>query len=145
MMLVKLLPEQISVQWDMIKPAIIDSLLSAHENVDTNEILTSLLNGFSQCWVSTRRDNERDVIEGLIITMITKSLFDEGKNLLIYSLYGYSMDNKEAWEGGFRTLATFARADGCSRITGYTNVSSLIKLVEKLGGDIDQRFISIPV
>lgn len=144
-MLVRLLPEQISVQWDMIKPAILESLHSAHESADTNETLTSLLNSSSQCWASIRRDNGRDIIEGLVITMVTKNLFDKEKNLLIYSLYGYDMSNRDAWEGGFRTLAIFAKSEGCSRIIGYTNVPSLIKLVESLGGDTKQRLISIPV
>jgi len=144
-MLVRLLPEQISVQWDMIKPAILESLHSAHESIDTNETLTSLLNSSSQCWVSIRRNDGRDIIEGLAITMVTKNLFDKGKNLLIYGVYGYGLDNREAWESGFKTLAIFAKSEGCSRITGYSSVSSIIKLAERLGGDVSQRFISIPV
>jgi len=144
-MLVRLLPEQISVQWDMIKPAILESLHSAHEEINTNETLTSLLNSSSQCWVSIRRNDGRDVIEGLVITMVTKDLFGEGKNLLIYSIYGYDLSNREAWEGGFKTIAIFAKSEGCSRVIGYTSVSSIIKLVESLGGDTSQRFISIPV
>lgn len=145
-MLIRLMPEQISEQWDIIKPTIEESLRSACEDADMNEILTSLLNASSQCWVSSRKGtNGGNIIEGIIITMITKDLFGEGRNLLIYSLFGYSMDTKEAWRGGAKALATFAKATQCSRITAYTDVPSLIKLVEDLGGTAKQRFISIPV
>jgi len=144
-MLLMLLPPQISAQWDMIKPAIEESLLSACENVDMNELLMSLLNNSSQCWVSSRRSNGGNIIEGLIITVVTNDMFGEGKNLLIYSLFGYNMSTREAWRGAGKSLALFARSKGCSRITAYTNVSSLIKLAEGLGGTADQRFVSIPI
>ena len=145
-MILRLLPEQISEQWDIIKPTIEESLHSACEDVDTNEVLTSLLNASSQCWVSSRKaDNGGNIIEGIIITVITRNLFGEGRSLLIYSLFGYSMDTKEAWRGGAEALALFARSNGCSRITAYTDVPSLIKLAENLGGTANQRLISIPV
>jgi len=145
-MILRLLPEQISVQWDMIKPAIEKSLESACEDPDMNDILTGLIEGSSQCWVSSRKaTNGGNIIEGIIITMITGDLFGEGRNLLIYSLFGYDMSTREAWRGGARALATFAKSKGCSRIVAYTSVSSLIKLAEGLGGTADQRFVSIPI
>ena len=145
-MLLRLLPEQISEQWDTIKPTIEESLRSACEDADMNEVLTSLLNASSQCWVSSRKaDNGGNIIEGIIITIITRDLFGEGRNLLIYSLFGYSMETKEAWRGGAKALALFAKSTQCSRITAYTDVPSLLKLVENLGGTANQRFISIPV
>ena len=145
-MLLRLLPEQISEQWDIIKPTIEDSLRSACEDADMNEMLTSLLNASSQCWVSSRKaTNGGNVIEGIIITIITKNMFGEGKNLLIYSLFGYSMDTREAWRGGAKALALFAKSNQCSRIVAYTDVPSLIKLVENLGGTANQRFVSIPI
>ncbi len=144
-MLIRLFPEQVSNHWDVVKPAIKNSLHFACESVDMNEVLTSLLNGSMQCWVSSRKSNGSNVLEGVVTTMISKDLFGEDKSLLIYSLFGYDMANREAWKGALKALITFAKASGCNRIIAYTNVSSLIKLVEGLGGSADQRFVSIPV
>jgi len=143
MMLLRLLPEQISVQWDEIKRAITEVLPRSTGKVDMNEILMDLLNGSMQCWLSCRRSKEGNTVEGLIVTQVIKDRFEGGKSLLIYSLCGYQMDNREAWEESFRSLSAFAKGEGCQRITAFTNVSSLIKLAERLGGDVSQRFVSI--
>jgi len=142
-MLIRLLPEQISEQWDEIKGAILKTLPRSEGKIDMNGVLLDLLNGGMQCWVSCRRED--NIIEGLIATQIVKDHHGESKSLLIYSLFGYQMDTRGVWEEGFKALSTFAKGEGCWRITAFTSVDSLIRLAERFGGDTKQRFISIPV
>ena len=142
-MLLRLLPEQISEQWDKIKDAIMKTFPRSEDKIDMNAVLMDLLNGGMQCWVSCRKED--NVIEGLVTTQVVEDHHGGGKSLLIYSLFGYQMDTKGVWEEGFKTLSIFAKGESCWRITYFTNVNSLIRFAEGRGGNADQRFVSIPI
>lgn len=146
-MLTKLLPDQISTFWDIIKYAIEESLPPVvDESPDKmNKILTSLLCGRAQCWASYEREEGSARFEGIVITKILLDDVSDTKNLLIYCLYGYEEVNKESWNKGFKTLVKFAMAQGCSRIIGYSDVPLILRLVERLGGETKYTFISIPL
>ena len=144
-MLIQLLPEQISAKWDVIKPAIAASIEGSDGNTSSNRMLMSLLNGEMQCWVSCRKEEGHLVVEGVITTQIVEDRFSGSRALLIYSLFGKGMDRLGTWEDCFHTLSTFARGHRCDKIIAYTNVRSLIGLVERLGGDASRRFVSIPI
>lgn len=141
-MLVKLLSEQIAYRWDFIKQAIETSVPSM-ESVDTNELLTDLLNGKAQCWVS--HEGEEGSVEGIVVTAIIGDSYSKAKSLLIYALCGYGMNTRKAWADAFKTLAAFAKSEECWRILACTDVSSLIKLAEDLGGNTQRRLVSIPI
>jgi len=144
-MLIMLLPEQVSQKWDMIKPAIKDVVGASNGSVDMNQVLMSMLDGRMQCWLSCRKEKDQLVIEGLITTEVLEDSHGNIRSLLIYSMYGYRMDRRSSWEGAFETLVRFAKGHECERIVTYTNVRSLISLMEQLGGDASKRFVSIPI
>ncbi len=146
-MLTRLLPDQISQFWDVIKYAIEQSLPPiAGEGPDKmNKILTSLLSGRSDCWASYTVNGDQRRFEGIVITKITHDDVSDTKNLLIYCLYGYEMVDKSSWTSGFKSLVKYASSQGCHRIIGYTDVPFITKTVEKLGGETRYTFISLPV
>ena len=136
-MLTKLLPEQVSKLWDIIKYAVEQSLppiVGEHPD-KMNRILSSLLSGKIQCWASYVRNEKSTKFEGVVLT---EMLYDEAsctKNLLIYCLYGYEDVANDSWINGVKTLAKYAKGQGCNQMLAYTDVPYMIKMTEKLGGE----------
>ncbi len=142
-MLTKLLPDQISKFWDVIKFAVEQSLPPiAHDHPDKmNRILSSLLCGKTDCWVSHKSEKFESV-------MLTKILYDDAsntRNLLIYCLYGYEIMNNESWSSGLETLLKYAKGKKCNQIISYTELPNMIELANKLGAETKYTFISFDI
>ena len=146
-MLTKLLPDQISAFWDILKYAIEESIppiVSKNPN-SMNNILASLLCGRAHCWASYTKGEEGNRFEGIVITKILYDDISDTKNLLLYCLYGYEDVDKKSWIDGFKSLIKFATAQGCSQIIGYSDVPLMIRLANKLGGETKYTFCRIPL
>ena len=145
-MLVRLLPDQISKFWPIIKYAIEQSLppiVGEHPD-KMNRILSSALCGQLDVWVSYNK-GEDNKIEGIVVT---EFLFDEPsgtKNMLIYCLYGYNEVTDESWLYGISGLAKYAQSRQCNQIVTYTDIPYMIDLAKKIGGEADYTFISFDV
>jgi len=146
-MLTKLMPDQISNFWDIIKYAIEESLPPTVDESSNkmNNILSALLCGKAQCWASYDKIEDGNKFEGLVVTRITYDDVSDTKNLLIYCLYGYETVSKSNWLSGFKSLVKFAIGQGCNQIIGYSDVSLILKLVKHLGGETKYTFISLPL
>ncbi len=146
-MLTKLLPEQIAQFWDIIKYAIEESLppIAGEGSDKMNRILTSLLSGKSECWISYTVDGKQRKLEGVGITKIQYDDVSDTKNLLVYCLYSWEGINRSSWTSGFKSLVKYASSKGCNRIIGYTEVPFIADMVKKLGGEARYTFISLPL
>ena len=146
-MLTKLLPNQISEFWDIIKYAIEQSLPPiAGEGPDKmNNILTSLISGMAECWASYTINGDQRRFEGIVITKILYDDVSDTKNLLIYCLYGYENVDRSSWTSGFKSLVKYASSRNCHRIIAYTDVPGLVETAKRLGGEARYTFVSLPV
>ena len=146
-MLTKLLPDQISKFWDIIKYAIEESLppIVGESPDKMNKILTALLIGKAHCWASYTKGEKENIFEGIVITKILYDDLSDTKNFLIYCLYGYEDVNRESWLRGFKSLVKFAISQGCSQIIGYSNIPLILRMVDKLGGETKYTFVKIPL
>lgn len=146
-MLTKLLPDQISRFWDVIKYAIGESLPPiAGESPDKiNRILMSLLSSKAQCWASYTVIEEQRKFEGIVVTRIVYDDMSDTRSLLIYCLYGYEKVERGSWLSGFKTLTKYAISRGCERIVGYTDLPSIVKIAERFGGEARYAFVSVPL
>ena len=143
----KLLPEQISAFWDIIKYAIEESLPPiVGEHPDRmNRILSAALRGTLEVWAEYVKDGDNVKFEGIALTQI---LYDEPsgtKNLLVYCLYGYNPIDPGSWARTLIVIAKYAKEKGCNQIVAYTSVPHLINLAKGLGGNTDYTFISFNV
>lgn len=139
----KLLPDQISRFWPIVKYAIEESLPpTVGEHPDKmNRILSSTLSGGLDVWVSyTRGDMIK--INSIVLTKITYDDASHTKNLLIYCLYGYGEITEESWKEGFGALAKYARSKGCSKVTALSSIPYVIEVAKNLGAETDYTFIS---
>jgi hypothetical protein len=133
-MLTKLLPDQISKFWDIIKYAIEQSLppVAGEHHNKMNNILFSALDVSIDVWASRDKNNK---FEGIVLTEILIDRPTRTKNLLIYCLYGYNKISELSWKSGFETLVKYAKGKGCSQIVAYTDVDAIIDVVNRLGGE----------
>ena len=143
----KLLPEQVSAFWDVIKFAVEESLppvASEHPDI-MNRILSSALRGTLEVWAEYVKGEEDVKFEGIAVTQF---LYDEPsgtKNLLVYCLYGYNPIDLGSWGRTLSVIAKYAQDKKCSQIIAYVTLPHLIKLAEGLGANTDYTFVSFNV
>ncbi len=141
-MLLKMLAEQVSSQWDIVSQAVRSAFPDGISDHDMNKVLALILSGDMQCWVIT--GNNHDDIYGLAITNIGEYL-GTGKVLVIMSVYGYKPIPFKLWEESFRSLGKWAKSMDCDGIVAQTKNPAIIKLVRRLGGDISSVLVKLPI
>ncbi len=147
-MLSQYTPAQISKIWPILQKGIMEALppVAYGDPNRMNNILQTLLVDEAQCWVAEKINVDTSVTRyGFCITTITEDKCSGVRNLLIYVLYGFTAVPKDEWLNGFATLSAFAKAHGCHRVVGYTNVDSVIGFVNALGGNTEYTFLSVPL
>jgi hypothetical protein len=132
-MFIKLLPEQVSVYWDIIKHGCQQVLppMTADNDAAMNDILKKLLMGQFQCWISTEPQSDR--FKCFVISEIATDTFSDQRFFRLYVLYGVRPLTEEDWQEGFEKLQTFAKHNNCTVMTGYTNNEYLCEKLEKFG------------
>ncbi len=142
-MLIKLLPNQVADHWEPIKSAIKASLPPVSQGAEDHmeNVLNLLLIGDMHCWISYTSEGR---VDNIATTQVIHDSVTGNKNLLIYSVFGFDVDQR-SWAEGIQALIKYARSEGCDNIVGYTNVSSIVKFIQRIGGSAEYTFISIPV
>lgn len=144
-MLIRLYPEQVSEQWDVIKPAIEASLpvnaIRTEEGM--NNILDHILANRMQCWLIAEKQRDEDVYA----LLLTYTLLDPigASSVFIYALYGYRPVPMEMWISSFKQLQGWARKNNCVNIIAFTDNQKVVNLVRNLGGNANQVLVSLEV
>lgn len=143
-MLTKILPNQVSTYWEAISFAVRHSMppFVKVDDVFMSNILTSLLLGELECWISI---NSKGQIDAIATTQFLEDAASRLKTLLIYSAYK-TIDEIEdkSWYEAFQTISQYARNSGCCAIACYTVVDKIIEQALKFGGQL-QTFITFNV
>lgn len=143
-MLTRIPEDQIANHWEAISFAIENSMppFVKIDEVFMSNILTSLLLGELDCWMSL---NSKGQIEAIATTQILEDAASRLKTLLIYSAYK-TLDNIEdqSWIDAFKTISEYARNSGCCAIACYTVVDKIIQQALKFGGQL-QTFVTFNV
>jgi len=139
-MLSKLEPSQITMYWEDIKNGIVASFppTGMPSNEGMANILSRLLKGDMQVWTVT---DESMSPRAVAVTMVLEEVASEVKNLLIYSLYGYSLVQQSLWIEGLEGLKKFAREKGCCKVIAYTKVQRVVDIARSLGCLADTTFL----
>ena len=146
-MLTRLLPDQISAFWDIIKYAIEESLpptVGDHPD-KMNRILTSLLSGKMQCWASYERLEGLTKFDGILVTTLIHDDASNTRNLLMYCVYGYDAVSDESWRKGFEAIIKYAKGKKCSRVVAYSDLPYIIEKTKQYGGEAKYTFLSFDV
>lgn len=144
-MIIKLLPEQISKSWDLIRYGItsVPSPISDITPEGLRNILSHLLTGTVQCWAMFEVDtiNEGEKITGFVLTTIVDEPISGGKFLNIYDLFFVATPVIKDFEDGIKSIEEFAKANKCNKITAYSTVAGVISVADKLGFRSNCRFL----
>ncbi len=150
-MLVRLLPDDISRRWPLIKKAILQDLpsrISAGILKDENAIsslLYALLDGTLHCWVLVEYVNKEPRIIAVITTTIVMDAPSGIKNLLMYSITAFQELSRELIVDAYKSLQEFAKSLKCFKIISLTDNPENIKLAESMGGKATQTLIEMEV
>ena len=143
---IKLFPENVVGNWDIVKFAIRNSLPpSAQDTPDKmTRVLESIVAGELDVWVYYTYDTEVHV-KNILTTKIIRDTETDTKSLLIYSVYSFDHTTQEYWEEALMKLKEYAQANGCVAVTGFSKDEYVLRFVESVGGDTSVRFVKIPV
>lgn len=148
-MLIRMLPEQIAKLWHVIKPAIEASLppIASDPEGRMNNVLSAMLVGGIDCWVSYRKLSEGIEVNAIVTTTIVVDNISGTRSLLIYSIYspdGVEL-GQDGWAEGYDALSKYARAVNCSNLSAYSPLDYICEIAESLGGNADFRYITVPL
>jgi hypothetical protein len=143
----KLLPDQVSQYWDIIKYAIEQSLPPAiGDHPDKmNRILAAALADKVDVWMIYQRGDVEVKFEGIALTKILYDDASDTKNLLLYCIYGYEPLSNKDWQEGLVGLVKYAKSKDCSFITAYTEFPKIVSLAKHLGADTRYTFLSFNI
>lgn len=131
-MLLRVLPEQVSREWDVIWPGIQASLPYDIPPAGQTKALESFMSGAMQCWFLVK---EKDVCALGVTTIFIDPC--GRRSLFIYTLLGYKPLQAEDWGDALTSLKKWAKSKGCVEILTHTpmNNSPALRLVQSMGGD----------
>jgi hypothetical protein len=134
-MLLRVLPEQVSTNWDWIKFSLIETTPELTER-GLNVILENLLCESMQCWWEVEENNGVIKLYAIIVTSLFQDNFFQANCLRICSLYGYDDLSEKQWKEGFESLLTFAKGSGCSRIEAFSDREYIPDMAKKFGFNV---------
>lgn len=136
-MLVALLPNQVSEYWPLLKGHIEDSLPPTGDwgAYSMNDILSNILAGYAQVWLY---NNEEHINQGFVVTAVYNDISGV-KTLIIYCIVVIDKSAKVDWEKEFNTLKKFALSRGCSKIGAYVMNEKILEKVKDF--EVDTRFV----
>jgi len=145
-MLVRLTGEQASRHWEFIKQGLEAALppVVGMQSDRMSNVLTSILIGKMVIWVSVQKDKD-NLIDGFAATTFTFDEHSKTKALFIYAIYGINASSYDSWISAVETLRKFGISEKCHRVLAYSNVPSIIKFVESVGGEAKYHLLSIPL
>ena len=144
-MLTKLLPDQISTFWPVIKYAVEQSLPpTVGEHPDKmNRMLSAMLRGDLEVWASYQQPERK--FEAIVVTQILYDDASNMKNLLLYCVYGYIKISDSSWIEAWEAMNKYAASLGCKKIVCYSSNPFIIQQAKLFGGDTSFTFISFPI
>lgn len=138
--MLKLIPEQISAQWDTIRASLLVTMPPIAEPSQENlrSILVQLLCEHMQCWLILDEANRPC---GYALTYISADPHTSSKTFVIYSLYLQEQVSKTIWEKGYQILYDFAAANKCFRVAAYSSNPTVISISKKFGFIADYSYL----
>lgn len=141
-MLIRLLPEQVSNNWDKLAP-LISVGLSAEVGFSRQgmaNVLRSILAEDLVCWAY--EDSGHFIF--LLLTQVKQDIITLDRQLLIWSLSSIRNITNSMLKRAFVTLSKYAKHNKCRSVIGYVNDDRLIRLYrEEFNADTDYTFVEV--
>lgn len=147
-MIIALQPAQISLMWDSIRHAFLQTNPpppGVSETEYANRVLVNLMNQKYQCWtICDERDGQRILI-ALGITTATKELLTDNNVLHIIGLYGFRRLPEQLAIHAFNDFLTYAKNTDCVKIIAHTKIPRVVELMKLVKFDKEYETYSFPL
>lgn len=140
-MLIRLLPEQVSKAWDVIAPAIAETLppmLSKSHTAIVN-VLEAVMAERANVWIYYKEDRPACVV----LTTVQRDPIMHSISLLIYSMYALEDLKAEDWEHGISRLKVYAEFIGADKVITYASNPGVVRMLDRLGADTSFTLIEV--
>ncbi|RLI52543.1 MAG: hypothetical protein DRP09_17705 [Candidatus Thorarchaeota archaeon] len=143
-MLLKLLPEDVSRYWPILKKGVEASMppTPGSKPDRVNKVLEGLISGKLQCWLSYRSDKP-EIIDAMGITGIVDDPIDGSRNLMAYCFYGFVKLSDRFWIEAFAALNKFGLANRCFGLIGFTDHPKVVKMAKAYKGMV-RDYVAVP-
>lgn len=81
----------------------------------------------------------------IALTKIRNDFLLGKKELLIYAAAHLRKMTESDWDACFEKMRLHSVSKGCTHMTCYTIVPRIMEMAARMGGDIETRYISIPL
>lgn len=148
-MITRLLPEQVSARWSVIKTSIRNALPPHIMDTDEamNNILQSCMIGAMQVWVLHEQSGNGvgPTVHAIGTTTMISDPISGSRSLLLYSLYAPGGISSDLWMDAYKGISKYAKSIGCKSVLAYSNVDAALALAKRLGGDTSYHLITMGV
>jgi len=147
-MLTRMLPDQITKNWDLIRHGVINGLPPSNgrligedklEKIATN-VLDSVIRGEGDVWLI----HQDEKIFAIVTTMLAMDAIAGETSLIIYSLYGYREMSMELFREGLKGIAEYGKSKGVNIISAFTDMSNVLNVARALGFKVS-NFLTLEV
>ena len=132
MYLLRLDPEQISNNWELINSSIKEHVKDQRLLART---LTALSNGTMQAWVGVQdtADTTPTSWIGVVITCVVFDPVACANTLLVAWIKAFKPTTDQDWLDGLSTLNNYARENNCITVSGYVDRDSFVNKLSRYG------------
>ena len=143
-MLVKLIPEQVSDNWDILAPYFADSLppIVKYTREGMANILRAVLFEDLHVFIYYNEDDEAQYI---VSACIQSDVVVLQRRLVVYTVSAVRDMNAKLWEDGLDSLKKFARSENCHSIVAYSANEQITKFLGSRGANTKYTLIDIEV
>lgn len=111
----------------------------------SNNLLVGVLSKRYDCWIFQLKRNDKQRFAGGFLCEVSVEPVTGTRALVIYSLFNLFMMSDEEWARGFELLRLAAKRYKCSTVRAFSKHPSVIKLIERNGGNADMRVVELEV
>jgi len=132
-MIVRLMPEQVSGFWNLIKTGVIDignRMTPGNWNI-ANNVFNRCLAGLMQIWLCSEELEGKPNFVGFFITAIETDKIDDSRNLNISYTYAFKTVSDELIKEAVEVVNKYAKEDKCNNITFVSLNSKVDIMAEK--------------
>ena len=145
--LVRLLPEQLSAEWDSFVREAVQEGLPPDTALDDDALRSAynkLVDGVCHAFVLSGETGEKPLALGLALLARVSEPITNDRALLVWSIRGYEKMALEHWVMVGASVKKLARSLGCERILFETANPRVMQIASVLGGKQRSVLMEIP-
>jgi len=142
-LLQRMLPEQVSNNWEFFAPVLERSLppLVINGRQRMANVLRSILMDELVVWLYGNKQELRYVIS----TVERVDPVSLTKDLLIYTFTGFGNVKSVDLTEGFELLSRFGKSRGCLSVVAYVDEPGILRLLERLGAKTNFNLVQMEI